>query len=207
MPSAAAKARKQNKKHQDKNRQRKTQGLTETTEAEVAAKQEALAQAQLGTTEEQALEKSRAEAEAKVAEKLEQQATAIEKLRAEQNEINRQARNVTGVLGTRELTSSVHINSMSVTYYGQVLIEDTDLQLNNNHRYGIIGPNGCGKSTLLAALGNRELPIPEAIDIFYLDQEMAPSDKTPLEAVMEVDNERKVQTKRLEYIYKALLNS
>ena len=46
--------------------------------------------------------------------------------------------------------------------------------------------------TLLAALGNREVPVPEAIDIFYLDQEMAPSDKTPLEAVMEVDNERKV---------------
>ena len=120
MPSAAAKARKQNKKHQDKNRQRKTQGLTETTEAEVAAKEQAVIDASKGTAEEQALEKSRLEAEQKVKENLENQATDIEKLRAEQDEINRNARNVTGVCGTRELTSSVHINGMSITYYGQV---------------------------------------------------------------------------------------
>ena len=36
------------------------------------------------------------------------------------------------------------------------------------HRYGLMGVNGCGKSTLLACLGNREVPIQDHIDIYYL---------------------------------------
>lgn len=47
-----------------------------------------------------------------------------------------------------------------------------------------------GKSSLLSVLGNREVPIPGHIDIFHLRREMAPSDKTALECVMEVDEER-----------------
>lgn len=47
-----------------------------------------------------------------------------------------------------------------------------------------------GKSTLLAVLGNREVPIPEHVDIFHLTREMPASDKTALECVMEVDEER-----------------
>jgi hypothetical protein len=47
-----------------------------------------------------------------------------------------------------------------------------------------------GKSTLLAVLGNREVPIPEHIDIFHLTREMPASDKTALQCVMEVDEER-----------------
>uniref|UniRef100_A0A4W3HBI4 Uncharacterized protein n=1 Tax=Callorhinchus milii TaxID=7868 RepID=A0A4W3HBI4_CALMI len=43
---------------------------------------------------------------------------------------------------------------------------------------------------LLSALGNRELPIPDHIDIYHLTREMAPSEKTPLACVMEVDKER-----------------
>jgi len=43
---------------------------------------------------------------------------------------------------------------------------------------------------LLSALGNRELPIPEHIDIYHLQREMAPSDKTAVQCVMEVDAER-----------------
>ena len=47
-----------------------------------------------------------------------------------------------------------------------------------------------GKSTLLAALGEREVPIPDHVDIFHLSEEMPASDKTPLQCVMEVDEER-----------------
>ena len=49
---------------------------------------------------------------------------------------------------------------------------------------------GVGKSTLLDALGNREVPIPAHMDIFHLTEEMPASDKTPLQCVMEVDEER-----------------
>lgn len=39
-------------------------------------------------------------------------------------------------------------------------------------------------------MGNREVPIPEHIDIFHLSREMPASDKTALQCVMEVDEER-----------------
>ena len=54
-------------------------------------------------------------------------------------------------------------------------------------RYGVIGPNGCGKSSFLKALGNREVPLPEHIDIYMLDREMEATDLTALQAVMQVD--------------------
>lgn len=43
---------------------------------------------------------------------------------------------------------------------------------------------------LLSAIGYREIPIPEHIDIYHLTREMAPSDKTALQCVMDVDEER-----------------
>lgn len=47
-----------------------------------------------------------------------------------------------------------------------------------------------GKSTLLSALGRRELEIPRHVDIFHLTREMEASDKTALESVKEVDQEK-----------------
>ncbi|XP_063546528.1 ATP-binding cassette sub-family F member 2 isoform X2 [Cydia strobilella] len=46
------------------------------------------------------------------------------------------------------------------------------------------------KSSLLSALGRREVPIPDHIDIFHLTREMPASDKSALQCVMEVDEER-----------------
>merc|ERR1711953_839741 len=57
-------------------------------------------------------------------------------------------------------------------------------------KYGLIGVNGSGKSSFLAVLGNREVPIQDHIDIFYLAREMPASEKTALEAVMGADEER-----------------
>lgn len=58
---------------------------------------------------------------------------------------------------------------------------------NECRRYGVIGPNGCGKSSFLKALGNREVPLPDHIDIYMLDREMEATDLTALQAVMQVD--------------------
>ena len=58
------------------------------------------------------------------------------------------------------------------------------------NRYGLIGENGSGKSSLLAVLGNREVPVQDHIDIYYLSREMPASEKTALEAVKEADEER-----------------
>lgn len=43
---------------------------------------------------------------------------------------------------------------------------------------------------MLETIGNREIPIPNHIDIFHLKNEMEASDKTALQCVMEVDEER-----------------
>jgi hypothetical protein len=42
----------------------------------------------------------------------------------------------------------------------------------------------------MSAIGNREFPIPDHIDIYHLQREMPPSEKTALQCVMEVDTER-----------------
>lgn len=55
-----------------------------------------------------------------------------------------------------------------------------------------------GKSMLLSAIGHREIPIPEHIDIYHLTREMAPSDKTALQCVMEVDEARIMLEKEAE---------
>lgn len=57
-------------------------------------------------------------------------------------------------------------------------------------RYGLLGLNGCGKSTLLTAIGRREIPIPEHMDIFHLTREIEASDMSSLEAVINCDEER-----------------
>lgn len=56
--------------------------------------------------------------------------------------------------------------------------------------FGLSLFNTLGKSTLLNVIAKREIPIPEHIDIFLLQNEIASSEKTALECVVEVDEER-----------------
>lgn len=99
-------------------------------------------------------------------------------------------RAVTGVLASHRDSRDVHIQGLTITFHGVELLSDTKLELNCGRRYGLIGLNGCGKSSLLSALGNREVPIPEHVDIFHLRREQPASDKTALQCVMEVDELR-----------------
>ncbi|KPP58175.1 ATP-binding cassette sub-family F member 2-like [Scleropages formosus] len=109
-----------------------------------------------------------------------------------------EARAVTGVLASHPNSTDVHISSLSLTFHGQELLSDTSLELNSGRRYGLIGLNGTGKSMLLSAIGHREVPIPEHIDIYHLTREMPPSEKTALQCVMEVDEERILLEKEAE---------
>merc|ERR1712223_383320 len=101
-----------------------------------------------------------------------------------------EARACTGVLGIHPMARDIKITNLSVTFHGVELLLDTKLELSVGQRYGFIGPNGSGKSSLLAVLGNREVPIQEHTDIFYLSREMPASEKSALEAVKEADAER-----------------
>ncbi|XP_078482760.1 ATP-binding cassette sub-family F member 2 [Ciona intestinalis] len=105
-------------------------------------------------------------------------------------EADKDARSCTGVLASHPISSDLHIYNYSCTYHGQVLFQDTNLELNCGNRYGLIGANGCGKSTMLATLGGREVPIPDHIDSFHLKNEAPPSDITPIKYVLDVADER-----------------
>ena len=94
-------------------------------------------------------------------------------------------RTVTGVLVSRPTALDVRISQVSMQGNGQQLVEDCDIELNVGRRYGLLGVNGCGKSNLLAALANRELPVPEHVDVFHLREEAEPSDRTALDAVVD----------------------
>ncbi|CAM8899494.1 unnamed protein product [Rhodiola kirilowii] len=96
----------------------------------------------------------------------------------------------TGVLCSHPLTRDIPIESLSVTFHGHDLIVDSELELNYGRRYGLFGLNGCGKSTLLTAIGLREIPIPEHMDIYHLTKEIEASDMSALEAVICCDEER-----------------
>mmetsp|Transcript_7939 Transcript_7939/g.25262 ORF Transcript_7939/g.25262 Transcript_7939/m.25262 type:complete len:602 (+) Transcript_7939:69-1874(+) len=93
-------------------------------------------------------------------------------------------RAVTGVLATPASSLDVKFEAFSVQVGGHQLITDCDMELNMGCRYGLIGDNGSGKSNVLAAIAQRDLPLPEHIDVFHLHEEAPPSDQSAVEAVM-----------------------
>eukprot|EP00560_Eucampia_antarctica_P008317 CAMPEP_0197824980 /NCGR_PEP_ID=MMETSP1437-20131217/2137_1 /TAXON_ID=49252 ORGANISM="Eucampia antarctica, Strain CCMP1452" /NCGR_SAMPLE_ID=MMETSP1437 /ASSEMBLY_ACC=CAM_ASM_001096 /LENGTH=685 /DNA_ID=CAMNT_0043424805 /DNA_START=204 /DNA_END=2261 /DNA_ORIENTATION=- len=86
-------------------------------------------------------------------------------------------------------TRDINVGGVSVNFHGRPLIEETDIVINYGRRYGFIGPNGSGKSTVMKAIAARSIPIPEAIDIYFLDGEYEACDKTAISAVFEVQDE------------------
>ncbi|XP_042475285.1 ABC transporter F family member 1-like [Macadamia integrifolia] len=134
--------------------------------------------------------KAAAAASSKAAASADAQDGGVEKLSNGVSSLQISDRNCTGVLCSHPLSRDIHIESLSVTFHGHDLIVDSDLELNYGRRYGLLGLNGCGKSTLLEAIGNRELPIPEHMDIYHLTREIDASDMTSLEAVINCDEER-----------------
>lgn len=119
-----------------------------------------------------------------------QNGSAADKAASEMEAMQISDRNCTGVLCSHPLSRDIRIESLSVTFHGHDLIVDSELELNYGRRYGLLGLNGCGKSTLLTAIGCRELPIPDHMDIHHLTREIEASDMSSLEAVISCDEER-----------------
>lgn len=94
-------------------------------------------------------------------------------------------RTATGVLESEKNSRDIKIGSFSLNLYGRVLVEDAMLELNYGQRYGLLGRNGCGKSSLLKCIADREIPIPDHIDTYLLEEEAKPSTATALEYVIE----------------------
>ena len=67
----------------------------------------------------------------------------------------------------------VSIDSVTLAYDGQVLLERTKLLLRRGIRYGLIGVNGCGKSTLMRRIARKAIPgFPLGLSVSYVDQEL-----------------------------------
>ena len=104
----------------------------------------------------------------------------------------------TGNLASRKDSRDVKVQSFSISLFGKQLFEDQTLELTYGHRYGLIAQNGSGKSTLLKCIATRQIPIPDFIDIWYLDREAEPSDRTALEAVIDTVRNEKERLEQLE---------
>ena len=55
--------------------------------------------------------------------------------------------------------------------------------------------NGSGKSTLLKCIASRSVPIPDFVDIWFLDKEADPSDRTAMETVIDTVRYEKAPTR------------
>ncbi len=88
---------------------------------------------------------------------------------------------------------------------GTELISDCSIELTIGRRYGLLGQNGvcpasslcchrswhvklavlagCGKTNFLQCLANREVPIPDHMDLYHLRTEAEPSERTGARSV------------------------
>ena len=57
-------------------------------------------------------------------------------------------------------------NNLSIKLGHKLIIDDSKLIVNENIKYGIVGPNGCGKSTLVDYIINN---LPENIQAYMVN--------------------------------------
>jgi len=88
-------------------------------------------------------------------------------------------------------TSDLVLENITLNYGDNVLLQNTDLKLIYGHRYGLIGRNGIGKSSLMTAIARRQFEnFPRDLQVFIVEQEIVPDEKTALQTVLETDDER-----------------
>ncbi|KAJ3501492.1 hypothetical protein NMY22_g18908 [Coprinellus aureogranulatus] len=84
-------------------------------------------------------------------------------------------RSAAGVLVSDVKGRDIKIDAYTLSFHGRLLIEGAEVSLNYGNRYGLLGENGSGKSTFLQSLAERDIEIPEHIDIYIVRGEAEPS--------------------------------
>ncbi|KAN0061007.1 ABC transporter ATP-binding protein arb1 [Thecaphora frezii] len=93
-------------------------------------------------------------------------------------------RNASGVLVSDKQSRDIHIENFTMSFHGRLLIDTATINLNYGQRYGLLGENGAGKTTFLQALADRDVEIPDHIDIHLVQGEAEPSDVNALEYII-----------------------
>ncbi|CDZ98834.1 p-loop containing nucleoside triphosphate hydrolase protein [Phaffia rhodozyma] len=93
-------------------------------------------------------------------------------------------RSATGVLVSDAKGRDIRIDSYSLSFHGRVLIENAEVTLNYGQRYGLLGENGSGKSTFLQSIAERDIEIPDHIDIYLVRGAVEPSDTNALDYII-----------------------
>ena len=99
-------------------------------------------------------------------------------------------RNAAGVIVSDKQSRDLHIESFSMSFHGRLLIDNATVALNYGQRYGLLGENGSGKTTFLEALANRDMEIPEHLDIYLVRGEADPSDENALDYIIKSAREK-----------------
>lgn len=93
-------------------------------------------------------------------------------------------RSANGVLVSDPKARDVKIDSYSLSFHGRLLIEGAEVSLNYGNRYGLLGENGSGKSTFLQSIAERDVDIPEHIDIYLVRGAVDPSDVNAVDYII-----------------------
>ncbi|KAL0950455.1 hypothetical protein HGRIS_010404 [Hohenbuehelia grisea] len=93
-------------------------------------------------------------------------------------------RSASGVLVSDVKGRDIKIDSYTLSFHGRLLIEGAEISLNYGNRYGLLGENGSGKSTFLQSIAERDIEIPDHIDIYLVSGEAEPSDVNAVDFIV-----------------------
>nr|XP_019008622.1 ATP-binding cassette, subfamily F, member 2 [Kwoniella pini CBS 10737]OCF47403.1 ATP-binding cassette, subfamily F, member 2 [Kwoniella pini CBS 10737] len=106
-------------------------------------------------------------------------------------------RSANGVLISDVKGRDIKIDSYSLSFHGRLLIEGAEIALNYGQRYGLLGENGSGKSTFLESIAERDIEIPDHIDIYLVRGAVEPSDVNALDYIVASAKEKVARLEKM----------
>ena len=91
----------------------------------------------------------------------------------------------------------IKIDQYTLSFHGRLLIEGAEIALNYGQRYGLLGENGSGKSTFLQSLADRDVEIPEHIDVYLVSGAVEPSDVNAVDYIIASAREKVARLEQL----------
>jgi ATP-binding cassette subfamily F protein 2 len=91
----------------------------------------------------------------------------------------------------------IKIDQYTLSFHGRLLIEGAEIALNYGQRYGLLGENGSGKSTFLQSLADRDVEIPEHIDVYLVSGAVEPTDVNAVDYIIASAREKVARLEQL----------